>query len=285
MKTFHIPHQKSAVTALAWDPTGQFIAGACEDGMMVVWIVASGQVIFCRRMARRRLLTVTWSENGRCLALGGENNVMTVVQVSDGTIVLSHLFDAPVKKISFAPRGGRFLVAAGSIVYVYDEQRQEPLQLVQPSPLLDVSWSPTGARFAAVCQHGDVFVYNVLRRSNVFTLNSVYEPRSVAWNTDGRDLAIGTSKGSIQMHNGSTGCQYTTYALSRYPIVRLAWGHPCLAVMDECAEVTLWDLLPRERSVVLTRRYSTTQQALALSPNGEHIATGTQQNVCVASAG
>ncbi len=283
MKTLQAPQQKSTVTALAWDPTGQFIAGVCEDGMTIVWKVGSGQVIFCRRMARSRLFTVTWSENG-CLALGGENHALTIVQVRDGAIVLSHLFEAPVKKIAFAPRGGRFLVAAGSTVYLYSEQRRVPLQLVHPSSLLDVCWSPTGG-FAGVCQHGDVFVYNVLRRRYAYTLNEVSEPRSVAWNTNGRDLAIGTAQGTIHIHHGSRGCQYTTYALSFHPIMHLAWGHPCLAAVDACSEVTLWDLLPREQSIELAQRSCTTQHAFAFSPDGEHIATGMQQSVCVAAAG
>jgi WD40 repeat protein len=285
MKTLHIPQQNSFVTALAWSPVGHLIAGVCEDGTVVVWNVVSGQVVFCRRVARTRLLTVTWSENGRCLAIGAENHTLTILQVRDGAILLSQVFDAPVQKIAFAPRGGRFVVVAGRMVYIYYGGHKEPVTLEQPSPVLDVSWSPTGGRFAVVCHLGDVVVYNALRRRHVYTLNDVCEPRSVAWNMNGRDVVIGTANGCIHIHDGSTGCQYTSYPLSLHPIERLAWGDPCLAVIDAHAEVTLWDLLPREPSFILVQRYPTPLQTFALSPNGAQIATGMQQGVCVAPAG
>jgi WD40 repeat protein len=286
MKTFSLPQQSGGVTALAWDPTGQHIAGACEDGTAIVWDVTSGKAVFARRIARARLLTVTWLENG-CVALGGENNTVSVLQVRDGALVMSQVLDAPVRKIAFAPRGKRFLVAAGQTIYVYYGERKAPVSLVQPSPVLDIAWSPSGGRFATVCRHGDVFVYNALRRRTVYTLTKedVCEPCSVAWNIDGRDVAIGTAGGTVQVHDGSTGQQFTTYCLSAHRIAHLSWGNPCLAALDGRAEMTLWDLLPREQSGVLAQRYPSTQRAFAFSPTGEHIATGTRQSVCIASAG
>lgn len=287
MKTFYLPQHVGSVIALAWDPSGQHIAGACEDGSAIVWNVSSGNIVFARRIARERLLTVTWSENGRCLALGGENQAISIIQAHDGTLILSQVVNAPVKKISFAPRGRRFLVAAGLMIYVYSGLRCEPVKLLQPSPVLDVAWSPSGGRFAAVCDHGDVFVYNVVRKRTVYTLTKedVCEPCSVTWNGDGRDIAIGTAKGTIQIHDGSTGHHFTMYPLSSHGIAHLSWGNPCLAVLDARAEMTVWDLLPREHSVVLAQRYPSAQQAFAFSPDGEHIAACTYQRVCVTSAG
>jgi WD40 repeat protein len=287
MKTFSLPEQSGgSVTALAWDPTGRYLAGVCDDGMVVVWNVSSGKMIFAHRIARARLLTVTWSEHGRCLAVGGENNAITLLQASDGSVIMSQMFPAPVKKIAFAPRGRRFLVAVGSTIYVYYGARSVPVRLSQPSPVLDVAWSPTGGRFAAVCCHGDVFVYNAVRRRTVYTLTGedVCEPCAVTWNIDGRDVAIGTGRGTVQVHDGSTGQALTSYSLSAHRISHLAWGNFCLAALDAHAEITLWDLLPREHSGVLAQRYPSLQ-AFALSPNGEQIATGSLQRVCVASAG
>lgn len=286
MKTLYLPEHVGSVTALAWDPTGEHIAGACEDGTAVVWKVSSGKIVFARRIARARLLTVTWSENGRCLALGGENHTVSVVQVRDGALVLSQVLNAPVRKIAFAPRGRRFLAAADTTIYVYYGELSVPVKLVQPSPILDAAWSPTGGRFAAICRHGDMFVYNVVRRRTVYTLTheDVSEPCSVAWNINGRDVAIGTARGIVQIHDGSTGQPFTAYALSAHRISHLAWGNPCLAALDERAEITLWDLLPRKQSGVLAHRYPSMQQAFAFSPDGGHIATGMPQQVCVASA-
>lgn len=286
MKTLHLPLQHGSVTALAWNPiVSHLIAGVCDDGTAIVWNMRSGQVVFCRRLARTRLLTVTWSENGRCLAIGGENQTMTIVHLRDGAVIFSQVFDAPVHKIAFAPRGGRFLVAAGRMLSVYSGVRKKPVMLAQASPILDISWSPTGGRFAVVCRLGSVFVYNVLRRRHVYTLNTLCEPRSVAWNTNGRDVAIGTAKGILSIHDGSTGHQYVSYYLSVHPLERLSWGDPCLAAIDAHAEVTLWDLLPREPSFFLAHRYPSTPQTFALSPNGAQIATGMQRGVCIAPVG
>lgn len=286
MKTFYLPERTGNVTALAWSPDGEQIAAACEKGWAIVWSVSTGDVVFCRRVAKTQLLTVSWTENGHCLALGGENNAFTIIQLCDGALVVSQVFDAPVKKIAFAPRGGRFLVASGKTIYIYYGQWRAPVTLKQSSPVLDIAWSPTGGRFAAVCGQGDVFVYNVVRRRLVYTLfnEDISQPCSVAWNTDGRDVAVGTAKGTIQMHDGTTGRCFTTYALSSDPISQLSWGNPCLAALDGRAEITLWDVLPREHSGMLAQRYPAAQQALAFSPNGAQIATCTQ-HICVMPVG
>jgi WD40 repeat protein len=284
MKTFPLPTHCGAITALCWDPNGRFLAGVCDDGMVLIWHVASGDLVFARHLSRYALATVAWS--GRYLAFGGVDQTLSLFDWRTNTRVFSHVLAEPVCRIAFAPRGKRLLVAAGSQIMLYSETRwHHPTCLAQPSHVRDVAWSPTGGRFAAVCQQSDVFVYNVLRQRTVYTLTGVQvgEARSVAWHTDGRSVAIGTARGTISIRDGSSGEHLTTYTLASAPIAALCWGNPCLAVLDARANMTLWDLLPREQSGLLAQQYPSTQQ-VAFSPGGDLVAMGTHMHVCVAPA-
>jgi WD40 repeat protein len=285
MQTFPLPARCGAISALCWDPGGQMLAGVSDEGFVLLWHVASGELVFARRLSRSPLSTVAWSEHGRYLAFGGVDQTVSLLDWRTGAQVFSHVLDAPVCRIAFAPRGKRLLVAAGARIMLYSETRwNHPTILAQPSTVRDVSWSPTGGRFAAVCDY-DVFVYNVVRRRTVYTLSGaqVGEARTVAWHAGGREVAVGTATGTVSIRDASSGEALTTYTLTRSPIAALCWGHVYMAVVDASANTALWDLLPREQSGLLARQYHAMQQ-VAFSPSGELLAMGTRRHVCVTAA-
>lgn len=285
MKTLPLPTGSGEITALSWSPDGTHIAGVCDTGLVLVWQVASGSIIFEQQMAQARLLTVAWSPGGRCLALGGEQFALTILQVRDGALVCSHLFQAPVNKIAWSPRGERFLVAAGTTLCLFLGNREAPIVLSQAACMRDAAWSPTGGRFATVCADGSVQVYNALRRREAYQLthSDVVEPRCVAWSADGQNVGIGTAKGLFHVHDGRSGQRYTTYALSSAGIEQLCWNDPYLVARDQRHQLAVWHVLPREASGELTALYPPGQQAVALSRSG-HLVTSTKQMVAVTSA-
>jgi WD40 repeat protein len=285
MKTFHtfpLPDGVGTITALAFSPAGQHLAGASANGWLLVWNVATGQMVLCRRLAHTPLLSVTWSRNGRCLLLGGANHALIIVQIRDGAIALSQMFAAPVQKVAYARQGRRFLVAAGSTIYVFDGMHRSPMTLAHPSPVIDVAWSPTGGRFAAVCQHEDVFVYNVLRRQTVYTLCEADEPRAVAWNPTGCAVAIGTAQGRIALHHGRTGAQMSISPVSAHPIMSLCWGDPGLFALDEQKMITLWHPFFGNLQGGCDQRDAKKSAALAFSLSAAQIATAMPHGIQVA---
>jgi len=286
VKALPLPEQSGTVTALSWSPDGTRIAGVCDDGTVLIWKIASGEIVFQQQLARVRLLTIDWSPNGRCIALGGEHSALTILQVRNGALVLSHLFRAPVKKIAWSPQGERFLVAVSRTIYIFHRGQLEPVALEQSSAVRDIAWSPTGSRFASVCEDGTVQVYNALRRREACMLTHVdiLNPRCVAWSTDGRDVGIGTASGLLQVHDGSCGQRYTTYVLSSSSIEQLFWSDPYLVAKDQQQHIALWDLRPRELSGELTDLYSCAQRVVAVSPSGEQLATSTKHRIAVGPA-
>lgn len=208
MKTFSFPEQCGNVTALAWSPTGHQIAAACDDGTAIVWSVSSGEVVFCRCLTRTRLLTISWTENGRCLVLGSEDNTLTVIQVRDGDLVLTQVFDAPIKKISFAPRGRRLLVAVGKAIYLYNGRTGLNAQ-GDDQGMISVRQKPPG---------------KLLWRSKGQHDGHDKRITVLAWSPDGRYLASGSADTTVKIWEAATGTVLQTYIKHATAICALAWS-------------------------------------------------------------
>lgn len=76
------------IRALAFDPASQRLASAAEDGRAIVWDVARGtEVARMEGTLPRVLLSVSFCDEGRCLAVGGAGPVVHLFSPADGSPV------------------------------------------------------------------------------------------------------------------------------------------------------------------------------------------------------
>src|SRR5262249_28042167 len=120
-----------------------------------------------RMQGIRCIMAVAWSPDGKRLATGTIDNLITLWDAQTSQkLVTMHGHNDWVDAVVWSPDGTR-LASAGldNSVRVWDLQTgQEAFALRGNAGLFhDVSWSPDGAHLAAACSDGQVWVWDATR--------------------------------------------------------------------------------------------------------------------------
>src|SRR6266705_1115385 len=184
----------SEVRSVTWSPDGTRIASGGEDGTVQVWNAATGERTLTYQLYAGSLHSVTWSPDGTRIAFTSQDNSVQVWDATTGKHLLTY-------------RGH-----AGSVV--------------------PMAWSPDGKRIASGSSDGIVEVWDAATGQHLMTyrghaqsvLPAPDSPRSVlsiAWSPDGKLIASGSSDGTVQVWNATTGKRILTYLSSAFCV---AWS-------------------------------------------------------------
>ena len=99
-----------AVRSLAYSPDGEMMAGGMEDGRILVWNIASGEVVRELVMPADIILALAFSPDSTLLAAAGWNNTIALWFLDTGTqISTSNVHEAGVKSLAFRSTGEELL--------------------------------------------------------------------------------------------------------------------------------------------------------------------------------
>lgn len=71
-----------SITGLAWDPSGELLAGSCGDGSFILWNTDSRTLLRTRTSAHTRTLGVAWSPEGNTLVTWGTDTGVVTWRVT-----------------------------------------------------------------------------------------------------------------------------------------------------------------------------------------------------------
>jgi hypothetical protein len=142
--------------------------------------------------------------------------------------------------------------------------------ILYPVPVLDAAWARDGRTFAVLCQDGLIELWDASARKARCSLTAIDQPRCLSWHQDGRQLAVGTTTGQIQVCDLQGKALQRTPRLSPFPLDRLRWGKAYL-VAESDQGIVLWDgILPRP--LTISEQRTRGPVPLMLDPQGEHLA-------------
>ena len=273
------------VTSLAWDPTGTRLAATCSDGSLWVWHIPTQKTLFSRTFKGTHLLTVAWDTAGKKLAVGSSAG-LTVLQASNGQVLLAQQFREAVTKVAWSPLGNRFLTVSGSEVAIFFEPGYTCVE-VHPARVIDAAWRWDGTCIGSVCANGMVSVWDTCSKRMLYHLSDIREPQSLAWNRQDTSLAIGTKDGTIQLHDSQTGRMQCVEVLSRHAIRTMTWGKSGLVAATD-RETAVWDGFAQGKvmtmeTVTPQRGGDTHTPSVNFAPDGELLATGHRGMVSISS--
>jgi len=278
-----LPQQVGDVVDLAWAPDGQRLAAVTHLGYLCVWNTHNGALTVRTRLARADLLTVAWARQGNVLAAGSiDGRLYRIEDLKAATpVVHCYPFADSITKISWSPSPiGRCLVVAGSLLTVLNERGDDPLRVGYAAPIRDAAWSSDGRTCAVLCEDGLIDLWDVSLRKVRCSFTTISQPRCLSWHRDGRQFAVGTMTGQIQVRDLQGQEIQSTAKLSPFPLDALRWGKTCLVAMSNQG-IVLWNGVsscPLEIAVQTLRG----PVPLICDPQGEYIALPASGAVTIA---
>jgi len=118
-KLASFPGHTSAISVVAWSPDGQQLASSCagygweglsDVGEVKIWNAADGREMLTLKGHTGKVTSVSWSPDGKRLAIGSYNGTVKLWDASSGRELLG--YTAMITSVSWSPDGKR--LALGS---------------------------------------------------------------------------------------------------------------------------------------------------------------------------
>ncbi|GHO75184.1 hypothetical protein KSD_29550 [Ktedonobacter sp. SOSP1-85] len=239
------------IFAVAWSPTGEFLASAGRDSKVHLWHFTSGRLQYTyHEPSTTCFLSLAWSPDGRYLAAGSTTGPVFLWDVATGS-------DKP----QLIYRGHRRFARC-------------------------LAWSPDGRYLASGGDFGDntVQVWSATSGKLLTTYTAQYRIFSLGWSQDGVYLASASFDGSVHVWSTQDGVPVFIYRGHSGPVYALDWSpvHGYLASAGEDAEVHIWSVpgighQPALAPAIIEPRvlpmHTRPIKTLAWSPGGERLAS------------
>lgn len=102
------------VYAVAFDPSGKYLAGAGLNDTVYVWDVDTQELVFELAGHQSKVNTVAFTPDGNFLAAGGDDMTVRVWDVLSGRLIVSREFDSAVQSLVFSPDGRYLFIGNGN---------------------------------------------------------------------------------------------------------------------------------------------------------------------------
>ena len=184
------------------------------DGTLLVWDVESGQRLRMIEGYAASLFDLDWSPDGRFLASGGADTLVTLWDGASATaprVLRGHRWI--VQGVAWSP-DGRLLASGGyDGIGVWDTATGVRLEVLQAPDAVDtiflgVAWSPDGHLLACGSYLRGVQVWEMTARTRRWVGRT--QPtliRRVAWSPDGTRLVGGGDDGYVYLWDAVDGTQ------------------------------------------------------------------------------
>ncbi len=195
----------SAVRAVAFSPDGQKVAGACEDGSVLVKDAASGKTILTPSRARWAATAVAFSPDSKLLACAGSDGSAILFDLATGRDVASIVGPrSPVTSLVYSPDGRTILTTnQDGAALLWDVASGKEVRTIGAGKkaIRSVALSPDGKLLATADDGGDVRLFDSATGKQIAAYQVDRSALSIAFSPDGKLLATGGAGGSVRVWN------------------------------------------------------------------------------------
>jgi WD40 repeat protein len=225
-------------------------------------------------------LAVTWSPNGRQLAVGfgdGRLGIFTPGQ-SQVRWIVSQAGESSLFSVAWSPDGSKLAAGSENATRVWSVSSGSlEASMAQADYVRDLAWSPDGQYLAAATDDHQTWVWNVASESLRFRLSGHTDwVRGVSWSANGKRIATASDDGKVLIFSAQTGklentlSEHTDYVRD---VVFSPDGSKLLSVSDDLKGI-IWDAVTGKPLRRLTNGHTNWVMAAAWATMGNRIATG-----------
>ena len=200
---------KGAVLGVAVSPDGRLVAGARDDGSVTISEVASRNTRRVLDLGSEQVAayssinfatTVTFSADGRQLAVGALDGAVRVIQVDSGETVRTLGAHADqVWEVRFDPSGTRLVSASRDATVRAWALRDGTSRALAHPGVLSASYSPDGRWIASAGEDGAVRVWAAAGDAAPRAIRAGEPLRTVRFSRDGRRLVVAANDGIVRV--------------------------------------------------------------------------------------
>ena len=241
------------VNDIDFNPTGELLAAACQDGTTRLYLVSNSRYLDQLGEPTYAQRGIDFSPNGWWLATGGEDMKIRVFRVDDGALM--HTIEEPFAsyRLSFSPNNDQIASLTTSGVHlrtVRGTTRTLDTELEDIAGgigIADMAYSP-GAEFLALVGNGVVRVIDPVTLENVYALHdpSGAQPWAATFSPDNAFLVTGWSDGTLRIYWAADGFLLRQFQAHTEPVRRLAFtrDNRLLASLGSEGTIRLWGIAP-----------------------------------------
>jgi len=201
------PEQHGRVNAVAFDPTGHWMATARADGKIILWDFVPGHLLWQSEDGSAEVLSLSFRGDGKVLASGGKDGAIKFWDVATGH--LSNSIPAKqgeIRSVVFSP-DDRLLASAGSdhSVKLWNPESRELVRALNghTGRVNKVAFSPDGTILASAGSDNTLRLWNSASGDMLYVLTAHSEPvDALAFRPDGLRLASGRAAADPLSHHG-----------------------------------------------------------------------------------
>jgi len=196
---------KEPVYAVAWSPTGKYVASGSNDQTLRVWDTTTWKTTKILKGHEGGVQCLAWSPDGQLLASGGED---LSIRVWDWQAELSIIsFPGHSKRVTgldWSPDGARLASSSwDKTIKIWDFANEELLHTLEAHEwqTLCVSWSPDGSRLLSSANDNTARIWDSNTGTSLATLtNHEYGIYSAAWSPNGKRVATASADRTVNFH-------------------------------------------------------------------------------------
>lgn len=273
----------SQVTALAYSPAGDVIAGGLSDHTIQLWSTANGKPLNILRDHNGMIKSLAYMPHGGVMASGGDDSQIKLWNLETGKLLKTLQSKTEVESLSYSP-DGKFLISSGyNEVQRWDSSTGEGLSAFKKTDIgfiSSLSYSPDGKFIAIGLDHGGIQIWDA---SSGEVINSLKgherEVHAIVYSPDGNVIASGSEDGTIILWNVNNGQELKTLLGHEGEVRSLAFspdGKNIITGSDD-RTVRLWSNNGEFLKVLYA--HAGKVSAVAYSPDGKTIASGSEDRV------
>ncbi len=267
-----------SVSSVAFDPTGNTIAAAVDDGSVRLWDLKKQSTQSTLSGHRGTVTSVRFSPAGDVLATAGEDGAIKLWKVPGGEALKSFQLPTAVRGLAFAPDGKTLYSGdRDGGLKSWSLQSDKPLTSTQqPGAVNAIALSPDGETLASGGSDRIVRLWNARTLSQKLPMEghsgAIY---AIAFSDKGRRLAsVGWDK-TVRIWDAGSGQRVKSWEAHEAEILGVAYSPDGskLATGGLDGTVKIWNAETGE-NLETHREHSVAIQSLAFSPDGSYLATG-----------
>jgi len=217
-----------SVDQLVWHPSDpDLLATASGDRTVRIWDYRTAKSI-ANVSTKGENINVTWSPDGKSLAVGNKDDLITFVDVKSQKIRREEQFKFEVNEIAWNKNSDLFFLTNGQgcvHVYHYPEMELQHVLQAHPGNCICIEFDPTGKYFAVGSADALVSLWDVNELACLHTFSRLDWPvRTISFSHDGKLLASASEDLFIDIGHVASGDHVATVPVSSSTFT-IAW-HP-----------------------------------------------------------